>query len=81
MNLGIVIYSHDAETVWNAFRFANFSLKEGGSVGVFLLAKGVEYEALDGEPYTIKETARAVSFENPLKTVSYRLMLTVNSSL
>lgn len=28
-----------------------------------------------------KETARAVSFEDPWKTDSYRLMLTVNSSL
>lgn len=58
MNLGIVIYSNDAETVWSAFRFANFSLKEGDSVGVFLLAKGVEYETLDGDQFAIKEQAR-----------------------
>jgi uncharacterized protein involved in oxidation of intracellular sulfur len=57
MKLGIVIYSNDAETVWNAFRFANFSLKEGDTVSIFLLAKGVEYETLDSEKYKIKEQA------------------------
>jgi len=51
MKLGIVIYSNDAETVWNAFRFANFSLKEGDTVKIFLLAKGVEYEKLDSEKF------------------------------
>lgn len=44
MQLGIIIYSNDAETVWNAYRFANFSLNKGDAVKVFLLAKGVEYE-------------------------------------
>jgi uncharacterized protein involved in oxidation of intracellular sulfur len=59
MKLGIIIYSNDAETVWNAFRFANFSLKEGDSVKVFLLAKGVEYESLDSEKFNIKEQAKS----------------------
>lgn len=47
MKLGIVIYSTDAETVWNAFRLGVFALKEGDSVKVFLLAKGVECDKLD----------------------------------
>ena len=59
MKLGIVIYSNDDETVWNAFRFANFSLKEGDAVKVFLLAKGVEYESLDNEKFKIKELAKS----------------------
>lgn len=58
MKLGIVIYSNDAETVWNALRFANFALKEGDNVKVFLLAKGVEYESLDSEKFNIKELAK-----------------------
>ena len=29
MKFGIVIYSSDIETVWNAFRLAVFSLKQG----------------------------------------------------
>jgi uncharacterized protein involved in oxidation of intracellular sulfur len=45
MKIGIVIYSNDAETVWNAFRLGNFALKERDEVKVFLLAKGVEAEA------------------------------------
>lgn len=58
MKLGIVIYSNDAETVWNAFRFANFSLKEGNAVRVFLLAKGVEYESLNSEKFNIKKQVK-----------------------
>ena len=59
MKLAVVIYSNDAETVWNAFRFANFSLKEGDTAKVFLLAKGVEYEKLDSEKFNIKEQAKS----------------------
>lgn len=64
MKLGIVIYSNDAETVWNAFRFANFSLKEGDTVKVFLLAKGVEYESLDSEKFNLKEQAKSFLEKN-----------------
>ncbi|MDP2642525.1 MAG: DsrE family protein [Candidatus Peregrinibacteria bacterium] len=59
MRLGIVIYSNDAETVWNALRFANFSLKEGDSVKIFLLAKGVEYQKLDSEKFNIQEQTKS----------------------
>jgi len=59
MKTGIIIYSNDAETVWNAFRFANFSLKEGDTVKIFLLAKGVEYEKLDSEKFDIKKQAKS----------------------
>ncbi len=59
MKLGIIIYSNDAETVWNVFRLANFSLKAGDTVKIFLLAKGVEYESLDSEKYHIKEQAKS----------------------
>lgn len=47
MKLGIVIYSNDPETVWNAFRLGVFSRKQGDGVSAFLLAKGVEAESLD----------------------------------
>jgi len=55
MKLGIVIYSNDSETVWNAFRFGNYSLKEGDAVKIFLLAKGVECEKLDTEHFKVTE--------------------------
>ena len=53
MKLGIVIYSADAETVWNAFRLGVFSLKNGDAVKVFLLAKGVECESLDTDNFSV----------------------------
>jgi len=42
MKTGIIISSNDPETVWNAFRFANLSIKKGDEVKIFLLGKGVE---------------------------------------
>ena len=38
MKLGVIVYSTDAEVVFNAFRLANFSLKEKDDVRLFLLA-------------------------------------------
>ncbi len=55
MKFGIVIYSNDPESVWNAFRLGVFSLKKGDSVKVFLLARGVECEKLDTEKFKISE--------------------------
>ena len=42
MNIGIVISQTEPETVWNAFRFANFSLGREHNVRTFLMGKGVE---------------------------------------
>lgn len=58
MKFGVIIYSTDAELVYNAFRLANFSLKEGDQVKVFLLASGVEYESLNSEKFNITELAQ-----------------------
>jgi len=55
MRLGIVVYSNDPETVWNALRFGNFALDEGDEVRVFLLGKGVESESLDTEKFKVTE--------------------------
>jgi uncharacterized protein involved in oxidation of intracellular sulfur len=54
-SIGIVIYSNDVETVWNALRFANYSKTQGDSVSIFLLGKGVELENLVKSESTIKE--------------------------
>lgn len=53
MKLGLVIYSNDPETVWNAFRLGIFSLKKEDEVKVFLLAQGVECESLDTDKFNI----------------------------
>jgi uncharacterized protein involved in oxidation of intracellular sulfur len=55
MKLGIVIYSNEVETVWNAFRLGVFSLKQKDNVKVFLLAKGVECESLDNDKFKVSQ--------------------------
>jgi hypothetical protein len=54
-SIGIVIYSNDVETVWNALRFANYSKNQGDSVSIFLLGKGVELDNLVNSDSTLKE--------------------------
>lgn len=53
MKLGIIVYSTDTETVFNAFRLGEYALKEGDTVTVFLLANGVECESLDTEKFSV----------------------------
>src|ERR1019366_10263732 len=56
MKLGLVIYSNDPESVWNAFRFGNHATKQHqDDVQVFLLGKGVEAESLDTDKFKITE--------------------------
>ena len=59
MKFGIVIYSSDAETVWNAFRLGTFSLKQGDTVSAFLLAKGVESESLHADQFPVRTQMQA----------------------
>ena len=58
MKMGIVIYSDDSETVWNAFRFGNFTLAMGDEVRVFLIGKGVECESLGTDKFKVMEQLR-----------------------
>ena len=56
MKLGICIYSNDPETVWNALRFGNYSIKHfQDDVQVFLLGKGVEAETLDTKDFNVTD--------------------------
>ncbi len=57
MKMGIVISTGDIEAVWNAFRLANFSKKEGDEVKVFLVGKAVEYEEKSIEHFSAKKEA------------------------
>ena len=54
-SMGIIIYSNDVETVWNALRLANYSQEWGNAVTVYLLGKGVEVEGLMETNKDIKE--------------------------
>jgi uncharacterized protein involved in oxidation of intracellular sulfur len=59
MKLGIVIYSDDPETVWNAFRLGNFALSQKDTVNVFLFGKGVESESLDTDKFKVTEQIKS----------------------
>jgi sulfur relay (sulfurtransferase) complex TusBCD TusD component (DsrE family) len=58
MITGIVIYSKDPETVWNAFRFANYALAAGDSVKVFLIGSGVELETVGADKFNVAEQSK-----------------------
>lgn len=58
MKIGIIVYSNDPETVWNAFRFASFALKQGEGVKCFLTGRGVEAENLDTDRFKVTEMMR-----------------------
>jgi len=55
VKIGIIIYSNDPETVWNAFRLGNYAIKEGDEVKAFLSGKGVESESIDTEAFNVTE--------------------------
>lgn len=55
MKIAVIIYSNDAETVWNAFRFATTSLIYENEVTVFLLGRGVEALTVSTINFDIEE--------------------------
>lgn len=55
MKVAIVIYSNDAETVWNAFRFANTCRVYDDDTTVFLMGKGVEAASINSLKFDIEE--------------------------
>lgn len=58
MKIGVIISSNDAETCWNALRYANFCLGQKDEVKVFLTGKGVEYQAVGTKKFNTLEQAR-----------------------
>ena len=52
MKIAMVISQTNPEVVFNAFRLANFSRKEGDDVRVFLLAEGVELDRIEDPKLT-----------------------------
>lgn len=60
MKIGIVISSNDTETVWNALRFANFSLGQADQVNVFFMGKAVEYQQIGSEKYDVVHQAEMI---------------------
>lgn len=56
-SIGMVIYSNDTETVWNALRLANYSKNQGDTVKIFLLGKGVELDSMVKTNTDLKDQA------------------------
>ena len=57
MKLGVIISTNDAETCWNALRYANFALGQKEAVKVFFMGKGVEYQKIGTEKFNTIEQA------------------------
>lgn len=57
MKIGIIIFTNDAETCWNALRYANFCLAQKDEVKVFLMGKGVEYQKISTAQFNTVEQA------------------------
>jgi uncharacterized protein involved in oxidation of intracellular sulfur len=57
MKIGIIISSNDAETCWNALRYANFALSQKDEVKVFFMGKGVEYQKISTDKFNTVEQA------------------------
>jgi uncharacterized protein involved in oxidation of intracellular sulfur len=60
MKVGIIITQNKPEQVFTALRFANFALKEGDKVSVFLAAEGVELENINDPRFDV--LGQATSF-------------------
>lgn len=60
MKLGILLSQTEPETVFNALRLANYSLKQGDTVKVFLVGKGVELDKINDVRFNVREQAQAV---------------------
>lgn len=51
MRIGIVISNNNAETCWNALRYATFALKQKDEVKIFFIGKGVEYQKISTDKF------------------------------
>ena len=57
MKIGVIISTNNAETCWNALRYANFCLGQKDEVKVFFMGKGVEYQKVSTEKFNTIEQA------------------------
>ncbi|MEK7678411.1 MAG: DsrE family protein [Verrucomicrobiota bacterium] len=60
MKLGIILSQAEPETVFNALRLANYSLKQGDTVRIFLVGQGVELDRINDPKFNVREQAQAV---------------------
>jgi sulfur relay (sulfurtransferase) complex TusBCD TusD component (DsrE family) len=60
MKLGIVISTPDPESAFNALRLANYSVKQGDQVRIFLLGAGVEIDRIEHPHFDVRAQAEAL---------------------
>ena len=60
MKIGIIVSINDAETCWNALRYANYCLNQKDTVKVFFMGKGVEYQKVSTEKFNTKNEAEKI---------------------
>ena len=60
MKLGIILSQTEPETVFNALRLANYSLKQGDAVKIFLLGKGVELDQIGTDKFDVRGQAESL---------------------
>jgi sulfur relay (sulfurtransferase) complex TusBCD TusD component (DsrE family) len=58
MRLAILLTVTEPETVFNALRLANYALKEGDAVQVFLMGKGVELDQIGDPKFGVRRQAQ-----------------------
>lgn len=59
MKIAVIISQNNPEQVFTALRFANFALKEGDTVSVFLAAEGVELENITDSRFDVLGQAKS----------------------
>jgi hypothetical protein len=57
IKVGVIISSNDAETCWNALRYANFCLAQKDETKVFFMGKDVEYRKIGTDKFNAVEQA------------------------
>ncbi len=57
MKIGVIISSNDAETCWNAIRYANFAVGQKDEVKIFFMGKGVEYQKIKTDKFNTVDQA------------------------
>ncbi len=61
MKIGILVSNNDAETCWNAIRYALFALGQKDEVKMFFMGKGVEYQKVSTDEFnTIKHADKFI---------------------
>lgn len=57
MKVGVIISTADAETCWNALRYANFCLSQKDEAKIFFTGKGVDYQKISTAKFNTIEQA------------------------